>query len=134
MSTIAELKASMEAARAQIKEHGQAAFKAELATFFNDNPDVEALRWTQYTPYFNDGEPCVFGASDLTIKRVGSAGDEGDDEDGFEHASWGDKKHKNACDWWKGANDDDVLLASFGDHVQVTATRDGISVDEYSHD
>lgn len=24
-------------------------------------PEVKCLTWTQYTPYFNDGEPCTFG-------------------------------------------------------------------------
>ncbi|HKO83922.1 MAG TPA: hypothetical protein VJ140_05025 [Actinomycetota bacterium] len=27
-----------------------------------DDPTIEAFGWRQYTPYFNDGEPCVFGA------------------------------------------------------------------------
>ncbi len=25
-----------------------------------DDPTIKAFGWTQYTPYFNDGEPCVF--------------------------------------------------------------------------
>ena len=28
--------------------------------FFEDNSDIKKLTWTQYTPYFNDGEPCEF--------------------------------------------------------------------------
>lgn len=30
--------------------------------------------------------------------------------------------------------DDDVMLSLFGDHVQVTVTKDGIDVDDYDHD
>lgn len=30
--------------------------------------------------------------------------------------------------------DDDVMLSLFGDHVQITVTKDGIDVDEYDHD
>jgi hypothetical protein len=26
-----------------------------------DDPTIKAFGWTQYTPYFNDGEPCTFG-------------------------------------------------------------------------
>lgn len=49
--------------------------------------------WTQYTPYFNDGDPCEFGTSglwirtveDLTLKTVvstdGDGGEELDPED-----------------------------------------------------
>jgi len=32
--------------------------------FFNCYPNIEAIAWNQYTPYFNDGEPCVFSAND----------------------------------------------------------------------
>lgn len=28
----------------------------------------------------------------------------------------------------------DYLLATFGDHAQVTLTRDGVNVDSYDHD
>lgn len=49
-------------------------------------PEVESVRWTQYTPYFNDGEACVFGLHSREIKFVGD--DEGgDDENGF-HELW----------------------------------------------
>lgn len=27
-----------------------------------NNPHIKRFGWTQYTPYFNDGEECVFGA------------------------------------------------------------------------
>lgn len=27
-------------------------------------PEVSGIAWTQYTPYFNDGEPCVFQAGE----------------------------------------------------------------------
>lgn len=27
-----------------------------------DQPGVTEVSWRQYTPYFNDGDPCVFGA------------------------------------------------------------------------
>lgn len=30
-----------------------------------ENKNIKALYWTQYTPYFNDGEPCVFRVNDL---------------------------------------------------------------------
>jgi len=28
--------------------------------FFEKHPEVKFVTWTQFTPYFNDGEPCVF--------------------------------------------------------------------------
>jgi hypothetical protein len=32
-------------------------------------PPGYSIRWTQYTPYFNDGEPCTFGVYDLYLDR-----------------------------------------------------------------
>lgn len=29
-----------------------------------EDPTMKAFGWTQYTPYFNDGDPCVFGVSE----------------------------------------------------------------------
>jgi hypothetical protein len=31
-------------------------------------PGVQAVRWTQATPYFNDGETCYFGVHEMTVK------------------------------------------------------------------
>lgn len=45
-------------------------------------PEVEAVRWEQYTPYFNDGDVCTFSANDVSIKFTGKDTG-GDREDGF---------------------------------------------------
>jgi hypothetical protein len=31
------------------------------------NKNISKISWSQYTPYFNDGEECVFTVSDITI-------------------------------------------------------------------
>lgn len=36
------------------------------------DPRVSAIRWTQYTPYFMDGEVCVFSAGDLQVRVLGA--------------------------------------------------------------
>ena len=33
--------------------------------------EVAGLAWTQYTPYFNDGDPCIFGTGELSIALDG---------------------------------------------------------------
>lgn len=35
--------------------------------FFEQNPNVYALQWAQYTPYFNDGDPCTFSVGDVAM-------------------------------------------------------------------
>lgn len=37
-------------------------------------PEVEAVRWEQYTPYFNDGDACEFRIYDASVKLVGVPG------------------------------------------------------------
>jgi len=112
---------------------------------------VEAVRWEQFTPYFNDGDACEFGAQELDVKFVGED-NAGDYEDGFvsgwylgyenakgeypyrpETATLEQAKAFNAA---KPNLDryEDVLRENFGDPAQVTATTDGFSVEFYEHD
>ena len=33
-----------------------------------DDPEIHDFGWTQYTPYFNDGDPCVFDANGFWVR------------------------------------------------------------------
>jgi hypothetical protein len=35
------------------------------AQFFKDFPEILSVYWTQYTPYFMDGDACEFGVNDV---------------------------------------------------------------------
>jgi len=35
-----------------------------LYDVFIEHPTIQTISWTQYTPYFNDGEPCEFSVHD----------------------------------------------------------------------
>lgn len=48
----------------KISEEGAEILKQEFKDFFEKYPYVEAVEWVQYTPYFNDGEECIFGVMD----------------------------------------------------------------------
>lgn len=78
-----------------------------LKDLINKTDLIEAVRWTQYTPYFMDGEECVFGVHDIEFKfsdklhdtsplNKGTKKDDDDedyDDDGFIY-SWGDQLDK----------------------------------------
>ena len=32
---------------------------------FTKYPELESFGWSQYTPYFNDGDTCIFSANDV---------------------------------------------------------------------
>jgi hypothetical protein len=55
-----ELKAKIADARKQMEETAKGLFTEMAADLFAENPDLVSFGWTQYTPYFNDGDPCVF--------------------------------------------------------------------------
>lgn len=52
-----------------------------------DDDGIACFGWQQYTPYFNDGDPCIFSAHGVWVARhedIAGTGDEGDfDKDGL---------------------------------------------------
>jgi hypothetical protein len=101
---------------------------------FEAHPDIEKIAWTQYTPYFNDGDPCVFRVYDIYFLLF-SDDEETRYSDLYEwHSSYGDgypviKQLEKML-----SSSEDILLMLFGDHCQITVTRDGLDVDEFDHD
>ena len=55
MSTIKE---KLNNTREEIKKD----FQLKLKELQNEFPFINSFSWKQYTPYFNDGEECVFRA------------------------------------------------------------------------
>ena len=65
------LQVAMETYRAAVKQMAAVTGADILAAFnalLDENPLVNALTWEQYTPYFRDGEECVF---DLHGRKYG---------------------------------------------------------------
>ena len=56
------LKQKVEQVNKELKEIYSESIK-EYAKEILDNTRVAGFGWTQYTPYFNDGDPCEFGIS-----------------------------------------------------------------------
>src|SRR5689334_3768923 len=63
METFQATKDKIAAMQAEAKQAAQAAFQEGTAKLFELFPAMESFGWTQYTPYFNDGEECVFSAN-----------------------------------------------------------------------
>lgn len=101
-------------------------FPAILKPLFDKYPSVEKIRWTQYTPYFNDGDECTFSANvwDIAIN----------DDEMYEGA----EENSQPADEFSAALKEipsEMLKDIFGDHVEVTIKRDGtIETEEYEHD
>lgn len=121
-----------------------------------DRPEVEAVRWSQSTPYFNDGDVCEFGIYDIRVRFVGDDEEAGDYEDGFREA-WGLTYQRSGGEFPykpEGLEVTDELIEAidnankavaggahyhtledlFGDPSEVTATQDGFNIEYYDHD
>ncbi len=65
-----KIKAGIELAQAQIMELGRQAMSEGLKGLFEEYPFLGAIAWAQYTPYFNDGDPCVFSTGEITCHTI----------------------------------------------------------------
>ena len=50
-----------------IGQRGSDLLQKEFDALFIEYPEIGKIEWTQYTPYFNDGDPCVFGVGELAF-------------------------------------------------------------------
>lgn len=148
----------------EIQSKGQEIFKQYTKELFEKIPQLKGIKWTQYTPYFNDGEECFFNVNDAAftnaegndLSEVSSYADySGDNENVWAISIWAltlpseyYKKERELAnltqeqvellDSFDGlihsADFEDVMRMMFGDHVEVTATAQGFEVNEYEHD
>jgi hypothetical protein len=56
------LKNKIAEAKKQMEQTAKEAFAEMVTEFFDENSDLISFGWTQYTPYFNDGDVCEFSA------------------------------------------------------------------------
>jgi hypothetical protein len=132
-------------------------FNEFCSEIFNKCERLESFGWSQYTPYFNDGDTCIFSANTEYLYING---------DSFDEAEW--YSETNVTDWGKwnsqtrqyegrvevsnpnydpdlakitdeisqflGNFDNDFFLSKFGDHAEIVVTKSGISVSECDHD
>jgi hypothetical protein len=157
-------KAQYEEARKKMIEQTDGALKEMVKEIFDAFPGLQSFGWTQYTPYFNDGDTCEFGVNTYSDEiYINDSRDEDDYEDwkcpqckrsnGYdvafcpkdgapkpvaEVATFSKEDREAAAemvsDMLKNF-DDDMMQDLYGDHVQVTIHRNGTATkEEYEHD
>lgn len=185
---VAEIR--LEAVRTEIRNAGRAALADASAAFFERNPGVHGIRWTQYTPYWMDGEECTFSANEPELELTKRIFDDGQHDllrrrlfylgeiekarafmeggqDSPPKDRWAKTYSQRDVDRAEGeiAKIDEIIESVggadayarivadfnvisrfiksiknsdleliFGDHVQVSVTKDGVTVSEYDHD
>lgn len=165
-----ELTRLMNELQKKIETTGREALIEVFQEVFLKHPIINAISWTQYSPYFNDGDECVFGVNEFHVKvLVENITDEllrkeilRNHEDEDEEDDYVDAMERLTPDSWyvksgerpvrELTQEDKVLIADvmelqrncdmvsdimravFGNHVQVTVTKDGFDIQEYDHD
>lgn len=137
-----KIKEKINQLKKEAQEDCKEIFQNALKDIFKKFPKLESVSWTQYTPYFNDGEECTFSRHDPEI-------------------TYNEKEYDNIGEWsfnpenryseeylkveglqesWKEINElmltfeDEDFEFMFGDHVKVVSTKDSIDVEDYNHD
>ncbi len=109
-----------------MRESAKRYFAEASKHLFDTHPELVSFSWTQYTPYFNDGDTCTFGANEVSEINEQESYD-------LEENSILEPALKD-CGNFVSSFDDDDLEAMFGDHVRVICTRDGVDTESYDHD
>lgn len=96
-------------------------FSPVLQALLN-RPEIEKVRWEQYTPYFNDGDPCVFGAHGVEVKLVDGPDsaqaeegeDQGDEWDEEDERGWLSTYQVSSGSWTNGYGSEWVVTTDEG--------------------
>ena len=68
--TLREFVEEMQRLKNTLREQGQTLMKASFKKMFDQYPFITAFQWNQYTPYFNDGEECLFSVHDVNVTNL----------------------------------------------------------------
>lgn len=124
---------------------------------FTKHPKINSFGWNQYTPYFNDGDTCIFSANTEYLMINNEYVDDCEWVGSTNITNYGtynretklyegrvevpnekyDKELEIAADEIRNflsMFDDDFYMEKFGDHTEITVTAEGIEVDDYDHD
>lgn len=137
--------------KAALQATCQASFGEACNEFFTAQPEVVAFTWTQYTPYFNDGDACEFSRGEIAAV---AADPEAEGEIAAEEyqgiSVWDGDTVVNGYEAKRNPTPlttatiafvdeleripEEIYQEMFGDHVSVVVTRKGVEVFEYEHD
>lgn len=127
MSKLTDTIEAYETARKQLSALAKDDVLAAFMEAFESAPLIRAFSWRQYTPTFNDGDPCTFRsyADEDEFKLVDESHDQDDPEVARQHA---------LLEAVYNTLPNALLEDMFGDGTRIYVTRDGFDIDDYYHD
>jgi hypothetical protein len=147
VSKLEAMRAVIEEQKKKLQEQFKTEFDLIVKDFFQAVPVIKSLTWTQYTPYFNDGDACYFSVNDIYF-----ASDENEDCESYREVEEEDVfsdglyslKHSNIltkeqiaiCEQMEAliSGNEDIMEEIFGDHTLVVLRESGSETQEYDHD
>lgn len=76
MKNFDELNEQIRQAKQQMREKSEGLIEGMVKLFLDECPEVTGVHWTQYTPYFNDGEACEFRVNEICFHILEDEDDE----------------------------------------------------------
>lgn len=67
MNNYEDIIANIDNKAKEFREYSKNQMTEIYKSVFESFPNIAAIVWTQYAPYFNDGEPCEFSVHDVNI-------------------------------------------------------------------
>ena len=141
------MRAVIEEQKRQLQAQFKKEFDAIIEDFFKAVPIIKSITWTQYTPYFNDGDACYFSVNDIYFASDENedfeAYREFDEEDAFsdslyslKHSKVLTKEQLAICEQMESliSSNEDIMEEIFGDHIIVVLRESGSETQDYEHD
>ena len=120
----------------KMKKDGQQALVAGFKSVFDAHPELISFSWTQYTPYFNDGDACYFGVYEPDYFTF--QGESGPEEYEYYDEVIEPDRQKIAGEIrskFRVVEDlGENMKLICGDHSRVTLYADKIEIEEHEHE
>lgn len=136
-----ELADKVKEARKEYNAEAKKYLDKAIKDLFIKHPELYAVKWNQYTPHFNDGEPCTFSVHELEYLLKKEVVDLEDDIDVDEDYEWLGRAEGELYEslsalshFIEDVDNEQILASLFGDGVSVVATENGIETEDYDHD
>lgn len=124
-TNLLEIRNNIDSAKEELKK----IFYKESKKFFQKYNYLKSYGWTQYTPYWNDGDVCEFSvyADPDSIYINNKSYYDIEDVETF-------KEITSDIIGFLRLFDNDEFQYIFGDHCKITIYPSKIQIDSYSHD
>lgn len=73
LDNITRIADEIKARQEEIQDLSKKGFRDSIQQIFDEFEFLGAIKWTQWTPYFNDGDPCEFSVGTPTLYTIKDA-------------------------------------------------------------